>query len=1217
MRKTYLSMLFLFMIAWSAVAQTFTVSGAKLKDANGNDFIIKGINVPFAWYYDQSLANLAAIKQNTNANSIRIVWDLSRNYSDAMWQAAIEKCIELKMIPMIELHDVTCRNSKEDIVRMANWFAAKAAYFKRPEIARYVLINIANEWGDWFMSGEQWRDGYIDAIRIIRNAGIRSTLVIDGPDCGKNTEVVRWYGDDLVAQDATFNGGTGNLLFGIHVYCRITTASQIETEMRNIQNAGLAVFIGEYGPEHPNGSGGVCDIDEVGLMRVCHQMGIGFMPWSWIGNNAETQMLDMSTNWSGTSLTAWGNTAVNHQYGIKANARTASVFDSTNPDPDPNPDPTGYPAGSPVAINGKLRISGSQMVNECGNPVQLRGMSTHGPQWFENCYTTASLDAMVRDWGIDIFRIAMYVQEGGYVNDPAKWRTWIDNMVNECAKRGIYCMIDWHVLNPGDPNANIVQAREFWTYMSQKHAGKKHVLYEIANEPNGVTWSTVKTYANDIIPRIRANDPSTIIIVGTPTWSQDVDIAANDPISGTNIMYALHFYSGTHTDFLRAKANTAISKGLPIFVTEFGTSQASGDGGPYLEETQRWIDWMATNKISWINWSFADKAEVSAALSPGACAGGSWNNTSQSGTFIKQRILTPADNFICNNTGTVTITASAGAGGTISPNGAVSVNKGSNATFNISASSGYTIDDVKVNGTSVGAVATYTFSNVQANATIAATFRQTTSTQTPYSGTPYAIPGVIQAENFDRGGEGIAFHDTDATNSGGAYRTTEGVDIEASTEGGFNIGWMAAGEWLEYTVNVTTAGVYKMDARVASLPGGGNFRVEFKGVDATGPLAVAATGGWQSWTTVTKNVTLSAGTQVMRFYASAGSFNINSFTFTAVNSNNNPVASFTATPVTGPAPLAVSFDASASSDPDGDAITYAWTFGDGATGTGRTTTHSYAAGTFTATLTVTDSKGATQSTSRTITSGSQPSALKVQYKPGDANASDNSIRSMFQIVNSGSSAVPLSELKIRYYFTREGTSAQSFWCDWATIGSANVTGAFANITPVTGANNYVEISFAAAAGSIAAGGNSGEIQTRWAKNDWSNYSESDDYSYDGTKTSYADWSRVTLYRNGVLVWGTAPGTAAASQAAGEVMTMNETVVISAYPNPSPNEVRIELPEDWKDANIGLLDQTGRVLSSERATGTIHTLDLTNRGNGLYLVKVVSKNRVRISKVMKR
>jgi aryl-phospho-beta-D-glucosidase BglC (GH1 family) len=540
-----------------------------------------------------------------------------------------------------------------------------------------------------------------------------------------------------------------------------------------------------------------------------------------------------------------------------------------------------YPAGSPVAINGKLKVSGTQLVNECGNAVQLRGMSTHGPQWFQNCYSTASLDALVNNWGIDVFRIAMYVQEGGYVNNPSFWKTWIDNMVDACAARGIYCMIDWHVLNPGDPNANIVESRDFWTYMSDKHKNKKHVLYEICNEPNGVNWATVKTYANDIIPRIRANDPSTVIIVGTPTWSQDVDVASNDKLNYTNLMYALHFYSGTHTGWLRDKGNTALTNGAPLFVTEFGTSEASGNGGPYLDETQTWINWMAEKKVSWINWSFADKNEVSAALSSGACAGGNWNTTSTSGTFIKQRISSPADDFQCTSGGGFTITASAGAGGSISPSGSVSVAAGANRTFTITANSGFLIDVVTVNGASVGAVGTYTFTNVQANRTISATFKTSTGggQQAYPNGAAHAIPGAIQSVNYDTGGEGVAYHDTTVGNAGPGPRSTENVDTEFRTTAG-NVGWTAAGEWLEYTVNVAQAGNYNVDVQVAANTGGGSYRIEFNGVDKTGTKSVAATGGWGTFVTqTTTGVSLSAGQQVMRLFIISGGFNVAAMTF--------------------------------------------------------------------------------------------------------------------------------------------------------------------------------------------------------------------------------------------------------------------------------------------------------------------------------------------------
>ena len=308
-----------------------------------------------------------------------------------------------------------------------------------------------------------------------------------------------------------------------------------------------------------------------------------------------------------------------------------------------------YPANSPVALNGKLKVSGTQLVNECGNPIQLRGMSTHGPQWFRNCYSEASLDVLVKDWGISIFRLAMYVEEQGYITNPSGWRQWIDSYVDYCGQRGIYCLIDWHVLNPGNPNAHKDDAIEFWKYMSQKHGQKAHVLYEICNEPNGVGWSDVKNYATDVVKAIRDNNDNTVIIIGTPTWSQDVDIASSDKVNGTNIMYTLHFYAGSHRGELRSKAQSALNNNAPIFVTEFGTSHASGDANYSPDETKTWINWLNERKISWICWSYSDKGEVSATLVPGSCNSKNWNNVSECGQLIKGLISANKIPFeVCN-----------------------------------------------------------------------------------------------------------------------------------------------------------------------------------------------------------------------------------------------------------------------------------------------------------------------------------------------------------------------------------------------------------------------------------------------------------------------------------------------------------------------------------------------------------------------------------------
>lgn len=569
-----------------------------------------------------------------------------------------------------------------------------------------------------------------------------------------------------------------------------------------------------------------------------------------------------------------------------------------------------YPSGSPVAINGKLKIVGNKLSNECGNPVQLRGMSSHGVQWFGDCYSTSSLDALVNDWKIDIFRIAMYVQEGGYVNNPSHWKSWIDNMVNECAKRGVYCMIDWHVLTPGDPMANINEAREFWTYMSTKHSGKKHVLYEICNEPNGVDWNRVKQYADDIIPRIRANDPSTVVIVGTPTWSQDVDIAANNPLQYSNIMYALHFYSGTHSDWLRNKGNSALSKGLALFVTEFGTSSASGDGGPYLAEADKWMNWMASNSISWCNWSFADKAEVSAALTSGACGGGNWNSTSTSGSWVKQKLASPADNFNCSGGGgtsptnqapTVSITSPANGSKFTAPASITISASASDADGSIARVEFYN-GNTKL-GEDQSSPYSYNWSNVAAGSytltakaydnsgastsssgiSISVSTGTTTTTQSPYGGSAWPIPGKIEVENYDNGGESVSYSDNSSGNAGNTYRNDD-VDVEVSSDngGGYNIGWIVAGEWLEYTVNVSATGKYDLTARVASINSGRSFHIEMNGTNVSGTINVPNTGGWQTWSNViVSGISLNSGQQIMRIVLDSDGFNLNNVSFTS------------------------------------------------------------------------------------------------------------------------------------------------------------------------------------------------------------------------------------------------------------------------------------------------------------------------------------------------
>ena len=242
-------------------------------------------------------------------------------------------------------------------------------------------------------------------------------------------------------------------------------------------------------------------------------------------------------------------------------------------------------------------------------------------------------------------RLAMYTAEsGGYCTggNQEDLKALVKEGVEYATDCGLYVIIDWHILSDGNPNTYLDQAKEFFREMSGEYAEYENVLYEICNEPNGnVSWSgQVKPYAQQVIAAIRAQDPQGVILVGSPTWSQDIHLAAADPLEGENLMYTLHFYAGTHGAQLRTRMDAALAQGLPLFVSEWGTSRADGSGGVFLEQAETWLDFLDQRGISWCNWSLCDKSETSAALRPGAPPKGPWSQSdlSPSGAFVFSRL---------------------------------------------------------------------------------------------------------------------------------------------------------------------------------------------------------------------------------------------------------------------------------------------------------------------------------------------------------------------------------------------------------------------------------------------------------------------------------------------------------------------------------------------------------------------------------------------------
>lgn len=296
------------------------------------------------------------------------------------------------------------------------------------------------------------------------------------------------------------------------------------------------------------------------------------------------------------------------------------------------PAPSDPKGTTPVSQHGRLSVKNGQLVDKSGKGYQLRGMSTHGLTWFPEFVNESAFKTLRDDWNTNVVRLAMYVDEWGngqcYMGNKSGSLELLEKGVDICIKLDMYVIIDWHVLNPGDPSKYTNEAKSFFETVSKRYAKYPNVIYEICNEPNGgASWSgNIKPYAEKIIPVIRKNAPNSVIIVGTPTWSQEIDKPLSDPLNYKNVMYAFHFYAATHAG-LRSNVENCVAQGLPVFVSEFGTCDASGGGANDFNETQKWLSYFDKQGISYCNWSICNKDETCSVLRPGTSANGNWSES--------------------------------------------------------------------------------------------------------------------------------------------------------------------------------------------------------------------------------------------------------------------------------------------------------------------------------------------------------------------------------------------------------------------------------------------------------------------------------------------------------------------------------------------------------------------------------------------------------------
>lgn len=295
-------------------------------------------------------------------------------------------------------------------------------------------------------------------------------------------------------------------------------------------------------------------------------------------------------------------------------------------------------AAQPVKQHGQLKVVGTKLVDAKGNPVALHGMSLGWHNLWPRFYNAGAVKTLVKDWHCTVIRAAMGVElnDSGYIKSPATSVATIKAVVDAAIKEGVYVIIDFH-----SHNIKLEAAKIFFKEMATKYGKYPNVIYELFNEPDYETWPEVKAYSEELIKMIRKIDADNIILVGCPKWDQDILLPAADPIKGySNLMYTMHFYAGTHKQWLRDRSSDAIAKGLPLFISECAGMEASGDGPIDIAEWNKFVEWMDNNGLSWVAWSVSDKKETCSILNPSAASTGNWKkeDVKEWGDLTKQAL---------------------------------------------------------------------------------------------------------------------------------------------------------------------------------------------------------------------------------------------------------------------------------------------------------------------------------------------------------------------------------------------------------------------------------------------------------------------------------------------------------------------------------------------------------------------------------------------------
>lgn len=333
---------------------------------------------------------------------------------------------------------------------------------------------------------------------------------------------------------------------------------------------------------------------------------------------------------------------------------------------------------TPVSVHGQLRVQGNRIVNKHDVPVALHGMSMYA--WAQQglqFYNATAIRRLIQEWKCTVIRIPILPDKVGTQTNQVR------TVVDACIANGVYAILDWHSME----GANAGAASTYFKEMAAAYGNTPNVMYETWNEPVNENWATIKAYHEQVIKAIRSVDPDNIIICGNPQWDQRPDLAAANPITlSANIAYSLHFYAASHKQSIRANATAALSRGIALFSTEYGTSEASGSGTFDAAETQLWWNFLHANGIGSANWSVSALDETSAAFNNGTNAT-NWtdSNLKPSGSLVKAFIMSKYD-----------VTVTVGIKGEESDPGRYAIGKGMDFSAAAAQADVYTVNGTRI-----------------------------------------------------------------------------------------------------------------------------------------------------------------------------------------------------------------------------------------------------------------------------------------------------------------------------------------------------------------------------------------------------------------------------------------------------------------------------------------------------------------------------------------